>query len=350
LDGCQLVVADANDANAMRSLARRARVVCTTVGPYARYGSTLVAACATEGTDCCDLSGEVPWMRRMRAEHGAAARESGARIVHACGFDSIPSDLGVWFVQREALRRFGAPSPVVKGALTGAAGGVSGGTVASMLDQFEETPGSRAEFVGSGERSVSSPETAPRVRARLLPHYDADLAAWTAPFVMAAVNTEIVRRSADRMRERYGASFRYEESMQVGGGWWGAAKAYGVTLGLAAAAGALVIAPLRKAIAPRLPQPGEGPGPERRASGHWSFRFVGMPPDGADAEPIHATVRGDADPGYGSTSKMLAAAAACLALDGLDAPGGFHTTASAMGDALVARLERSAGVSFLLVR
>jgi short subunit dehydrogenase-like uncharacterized protein len=236
-----LVVADADDQNGMDDLARRARVVCSTVGPYALYGSKLVAACVHHGTHYCDLTGEVPWMRRMIDQHHRRARETGARIVHTCGFDSIPSDLGVWFLQREMVGRFGLPADRVKLRVREARGGFSGGTIASMLNMLDEAE--RDPEVGTvladpyglnpeGERrGLDGPE-------RTLPEYDADFAAWVAPFVMAAINTRVVRRSNALSGYAWGHEFRYDEGMLMPFGWWGFPLAAGMSTGtLAAAAG-----------------------------------------------------------------------------------------------------------------
>jgi short subunit dehydrogenase-like uncharacterized protein len=347
-----LVRGDAGDDETMASLAQRARVVCTTVGPYARYGSGLLSACAAAGTHYCDLTGELHWIRRMLDAHHAQAQASGARIVPTCGFDSIPSDLGVFFVQREMRSRYGAPSPRVKCGVAGFSGAFSGGTVASMLDMMEE-----AETDASVRRIMADPyainpearRSGPDARDRTSPAYDADFAQWTAPFVMAGVNTRVVRRSAALLPEVYGPEFRYEESMLTGRGPAGAAKASAMAVATAAAMGALGIGPLRRLVAPWLPQPGDGPTPQQQAKGYWDMRFFAEPPAVPGAAPLRARLRGDRDPGYGSTSKMLAEAAVCLALDPLEAGGGFHTPASAMGDALIERLQKRAGVRFEVV-
>lgn len=343
-----LVTGDAGDAASMRALASRARVVCTTVGPYARYGSELVAACARAGTDYCDLTGELHWIRRMIDAHQAEAQASGARIVPTCGFDSIPSDLGVLFVQREMRARHGAPSPHVKCGVAGFSGGASGGTIASMLNMLEE-----AAADASVRRLLSDPyaldpegrRPGPDAPDRLGPAYDADLGQWTAPFVMSAINTRVVRRSNALLGDAYGAGFRYEESMLTGSGPTGAVRAAGLAAATAAGMGAMALAPIRRLVAPRLPRPGEGPSREQQEKGYWDLRFHAAPPE-AGGDPLRARLRGDRDPGYGSTSKMLGESAACLATDALEAGGGFHTPASALGEALIDRLQKHAGVTF----
>jgi short subunit dehydrogenase-like uncharacterized protein len=323
-----LVLGDAGDDEKMASLAQRARVVCTTVGPYARYGSRLLSACAAAGTHYCDLTGELHWIRHMLDAHQSQAEASGARIVPTCGFDSIPSDLGVFFIQREVRSRYGAPSPHVKCGVAGFSGAFSGGTVASMLNMMEEGDADTSVRRIMADPYAINPEgqrSGPEARDRTSPAYDADFEKWTAPFVMAGVNTRVVRRSAALLPEAYGPEFRYEESMLTGRGPAGAAKASAMTAGMAAAMGAMAIGPVRRLVAPWLPQPGDGPTREQQEKGYWDMRFF--------AEP----------------SKMLAESAVCLALDPLEAAGGFHTPASAMGDALIERLQKHAGVTFEVV-
>jgi short subunit dehydrogenase-like uncharacterized protein len=344
-----LLLGDAADAASMASLAARARVVCTTVGPYARHGSALVAACARTGTRYCDLSGELPWIRRMLEAHQAEAQASGALLVPTCGFDSIPSDLGVFFVQREMRARHGAPSPHVKCRVAGFRGGASGGTLASMLQMLED-----AAADASVRRVLADPYALdPPGRARgpdgpdaLLPGFDAEYAQWIAPFMMAAINTRVVRRSNALLADAYGADFRYDEALLMGSGPLGAAKASAVAAGMGLGMAALAVGPIRRLVAPRLPAPGEGPSPEQREKGYWDLRFWAAPPAGSGAEPLRARLRGDRDPGYGSTSKMLGESAVCLALDPLEVGGGFHTPASAMGELLIDRLQKHAGVTF----
>jgi short subunit dehydrogenase-like uncharacterized protein len=240
----------------------------------------------------------------------------------------------------------------VKCGVAGFSGAFSGGTVASMLDMMEE-----AETDASVRRIMADPyainpeaqRSGPDARDRASPAYDSDFAQWTAPFVMAGVNTRVVRRSAALLPEAYGPGFRYEESMLTGRGPAGAAKASAMAAATAAAMGALAIGPLRRLLAPWLPQPGDGPTPQQQAKGYWDMRFFAEPPDVSGATPLRARLRGDRDPGYGSTSKMLAEAAVCLARDPLEAGGGFHTPASAMGDALIERLQKRAGVTFEVV-
>jgi len=347
-----LVVADAHDAEALAGLARRTRVVCTTVGPYALHGSELVAACAGAGTHYCDLTGEVPWMRRMIDAHESAARESGARIVHACGFDSIPSDLGTWFLQREMRERQGAPASHVKLRVHGMRGGMSGGTAASMLNILEEAGRDPAVRRLLADPHALEPEAASGAGESepLTPRWDDDFESWTAPFVMAAINTRVVRRTRALLESRgegYGAGFRYDEAVLTGPGPAGWLKAAAVAGGLGVFAAAGSVGPLRSALARLVPSPGEGPSRERREAGWFDLRLVGEHPH-ERGKSLRARVTGDRDPGYGATARMLGESAACLAQDGLAAGGGFWTPAAALGEPLLARLEAHAGLRFSL--
>ncbi len=343
-----LIVADGADEEAMRALAGRTRVVCTTVGPYALYGEPLIAACARAGTHYCDLTGEVHWVRRMIDAHQDEAVASGARVVPSCGFDSIPSDLGVWFVQREMRARHGVATPHVKGRAAAFSGGFSGGTIASMLNMLEETgrdPEIRRLMADPYGLNPKDLRTGPDPGDRMKPTFDPDFDQWTGPFVMAAINTRVVRRTNALLGYPYGKGFRYDESTLTGKGPLGFAKASGLAAGLAGGMGAMAVGPVRRAISPRLPAPGEGPSKQQREEGYWDMRFVGLHPDDP-SKNLKARLTGDRDPGYGSTAKMLAESAVCLANDILGSDPGFLTPAAAMGDALIDRLRESAGVTF----
>lgn len=334
-----ILVADAHDRDALDRIALRAKVIATTVGPYARYGETLVAACAANGTHYADLTGEVTFIRRSIDRHHAQAQQSGARIVHTAGYDSIPSDLGTWFLVTQYRERFG----VLPQALTHAAGetrgGASGGTVASMLWLFDEASRDR-----SVRRLLADPYAlvdGPRGQDGGDPlgvHYQAALGLWTGPFVMAAVNSRVVRRTSALLvaegREGYGDA-RYEEVMSTGRGVRGAIAATALSVGVVGGMAALAVGPLRRRLATHvLPQPGEGPSEAVRRSGYFVSRFVATGPAGT----LRATMRGEGDPGYDATSRMLGESAMCLAFDALDAPGGVRTPASTMAAPLLARL------------
>jgi len=341
------LTADSHDSQSLNTLASQAHVIISTVGPYAKYGSELVAACVENGTHYCDLAGEVQWMRKMIDLHEAAAKKSGARIVHACGFDSIPSDMGVYYLQQEAMRRFGKPCSSVKMRVRAMRGSASGGTIASMMNAVEEARGDREVariLVNPYSLNPENRRSGPDKRDQTGPVLDKTLDAWTAPFVMAGVNTKVVRRSNALMNFAYGDDFRYQEAMLTGAGVTGYLKAMQITLGLGGVILAGSVSLLRSAMQKYLlPKPGEGPGPEQREQGFYKLIFVGKV-DGEQS--LMVQVIGDRDPGYGSTSKIIGESGVCLALDELPVAGGFWTPASAMGEALLKRLPASAGLSF----
>lgn len=342
--GVPVVVADAHDRRALDELVRRTAVVCTTVGPYAKYGSDLVAACADAGTHYCDLTGEVQWMRRMIDAHHDRARATGARIVHTCGFDSIPSDLGTWALQQEFRTRFGRHASSVTALFGESSGGLSGGTIASAISTAREA-GEDPEVrrVLGNPYALDPDPSAPRPRAsdEKSIGWNRRLGMFTVPFVMAQVNTRVVRRAHALAGFPWGEDFRYREVMSTPGSARGAAMAVGITGALAGLAFALKHPKLRDQLARRAPQPGEGPSAAARERGHWKARFVGE--HGGDQLIYVAADR--ADPGYGSTAKMLGESALCLALDRLSSEGGVQTPSVAMGGALLDRLRR-AGLTF----
>lgn len=342
-----VLVADSNDAESLGNLARSAKVVLTTVGPYALYGSKLVQACVENGTDYCDLAGEVQWMRAMIDRYQPDAEKSGARIVHSCGFDSIPSDVGVYLMQQHALREHGAPCRKISLLVRAMKGGASGGTISSMLTAMDQARQDRNIARILVDPYALNPEeyrSGPDKRDQSRPVFNADEGLWTAPFVMAAVNTRIVRRTNALLQYRYGKDFRYSESTISGRGAMGWCKAATTTAALGAFMLASANSVTRKHIVERLvPAPGEGPNEQEREQGYFNLRLVG---NLADGKSVRMVVKGDRDPGYGSTSKMLAEAAICLAKSELDVGGGFWTPASAMGDELAATLGANAGVTF----
>lgn len=341
------IVADAGDHDAMDSLAASTRVVASTVGPYALYGSPLVAAVARAGTDYCDLTGEPQWMRAMIDAHHDAAVASGARIVHACGFDSIPSDLGVWFTQQRAIDRFGVPCTAISYRLKAAKGGASGGTIASGLNLVEEArrdPALRALLANPYALAPEGMRRGPKQPDVTVPRRDAASGGWVAPFIMAATNTRVVHRSHALLGRPWGDDFEYDEAMLTGGGPLGALKAAAVAGGTAAFAGAAALGPTRSLLRKVLPDPGEGPSPEAQEAGFFDVRLFGRTGGG---DEISTRVTGDRDPGYGSTAKMLAEAAlAFLDVDHERVGGGFWTPATAFGDLLVERLTAHAGLTF----
>jgi short subunit dehydrogenase-like uncharacterized protein len=341
-------IADAADEAALAAICNKTHAVVSTVGPYAFYGEPLIKVCAATGTDYCDLTGEVPWIKRMIGLYEAKAQASGARIVHCCGFDSIPSDMGVTFLQEEARRRFGLPCSHVKMRVKAIQGGASGGTIASILNVAKEvaaSPELRKEL--ANPYALCPPNEVPKVRQASLsrPEYDPDFDSWLAPFVMATINTKVVHRSNALSNYGYGRDFLYDEAMLVGQGLEGRAKAYAIGAGFGAFAVASVIPPARWALERFiLPAPGEGPSSESQNRGFFDLKFLGKNLDG---RTIRGKVTGDADPGYLSTSKMLGQAAACLvSLDKSEKPGGFWTPATCFGDRLVEALKAHAGITF----
>jgi len=340
------IVADASDEAAMAELAASARVVVSTVGPYAHYGSPLVAAIASTGNDYCDLTGEPHWMRAMIDEHQTTAEQSGARIVHACGFDSLPSDLGVWFTQHRAMERFGEPCTRIGLRVKAVKGGASGGTVASMMGLAEQARDPELRKI-LGNPYALAPEgmrdgvDQPNV---LVPRLDDLSGEWVGPFVMAATNTKVVQRTHVLLGRPWGDDFRYDEAMLSGSGPVGMMKAGAVAGGTGAFAGTAAFGPGRKLLGALLPEPGEGPSPEAQANGFFDVRLYG---ETAAGGTIVTKVTGDRDPGYGSTAKMLAESAlAFFDVPRTHSPAGFLTPAIAFGDTLIDRLVEHAGLTF----
>jgi short subunit dehydrogenase-like uncharacterized protein len=328
-------------------MAAQTRVVLTTVGPYALYGDKLVEACVQGGTDYCDLSGEVQWMRRIIDTHQAAAEASGARIVHSCGFDSIPSDLGVQFLQEHAVKTTGQPCKRVDLLVRAMRGGGSGGTIASALNALEESSKDREVariLVAPYSLNPEGERTGPDGRDQQNIRYNDLAGVWTAPFIMALINNRNVRRSNALLGYPYGKDFRYGESISCGAGPAGWSKAAAIT----AAMGSMLLAGsyafTRENLLRRfVPKPGEGPSQTERENGFFNLQLVGKT---ADGDVLKARVTGDRDPGYGSTSKMLAQSAICLAKDTPCAGGGVWTPASAMGPVLRERMINHAGLTF----
>ena len=342
-----LVVADAKDGAALHALCQQFAVVCSTVGPYAKYGSPLVAACAATGTHYCDLTGEVHWMRQMIDAHDAQAAESGARIVHACGFDSIPSDLGAVMAWRALQTTTGLPPSHVTTYVRDVKGGFSGGTVGSMVEMMEQQrdPTIRKIIFDTYTLLPAGHGRGPQVRDLQGVIKDSVENVWTAPFLMAPTNAKLVRRSFALLFGEVAARCAYEEKMGFKPNLGGLVMAVGFTAGLAAMGGSMSVGWLRNLLVPLLPQPGEGPDEAARNSGRFRYEVVARNAQGQ----ARVRVDGDQDPGYGSTAGMLAESALSLAFDAPPQAGlaGFLTPSTAMGDALLARLPR-AGVTFAL--
>ena len=349
-----IITGDSHDVVSMEALAARTRVVCSTVGPYAMYGSELVSACVRAGTHYCDISAEAHWIRTMIDAHSAEAEETGARIVHACGMDSVPSDLGVHFLQRRAMEVHGKPCSRVRMRVIELRGGFSGGTAASLLHGTEA--GRDDPSIGQALRDpyYLAPEghrqgpDAPESMTSTKVEYDEDLGGWTKPFFMGPMNTKIVRRTNAVLGHPYGEDFSYGEATLVGSGPGAWLKAKSQALGFVAFIKAVGFPPTRRFLKKRvLPASGEGPSREVRETGNWEVVLIGTMDDGAI---MRARVRGEGDPATESTTRMLVQSALCLAEDGDEFPvgGGSWTPASAMGDLLLDRLRANAGMSFEL--
>lgn len=322
-DTLPLIVADADDAASLDAMVARTRAVITTVGPYQLYGEPLVAACAAAGTDYLDLAGEPLWMAAMIRKYGDAAAASGARILFSCGFDSVPFELGVLFVQKLARQHLGGVVPRVLGRVRDMRGGLSGGTAASgratmaaiqadpsllalMFDPFALTPGFKGAEQPRGDK----------------PRFDEVIGSEVGPFMMAAINTKNVHRSNVLQGTAYGADFQYDEMAIVKAG---------------------VQTEFPSLSAEDAPKPGEGPSREERETGYYDLLFVGVD---ADGRQVRGSVHGDRDPGYGSTSKIIAETALCL-LEAVDVKGGIWVPGAALGERLVDRLAARAGLRFV---
>ena len=330
-DNVPIIVADTGDAASLEALAKRASCILTTVGPYQLYGTTLVAACAKMGTAYVDLSGEPIWMHDMINAYGAQAKQSGARIVFSCGFDSIPFDLGVYALQKEAQGEFGHPLSRVKCRVRSMNGEFSGGTAASLgatMAALSEKPSLFNVLVNPF--CLTQSQTGPDQPAGDKVSYDEARDEWLAPFIMAPINTKNIHRSNDLLGHAYGADFVYDEMMVGGNGDAGKAVAE-------------FMASHNPLEGDNVPQPGEGPSKESREAGNYDILFLG---EDAHGHTLSYVVTGDLDPGYGSTSKMIAQSAICLVRDCADLPGGIYTPAPAMGQKLIDRLTKYAGLTF----
>jgi short subunit dehydrogenase-like uncharacterized protein len=326
-----LVVCDSDNADEVAAMVEQTKVLITTVGPYQLYGDKVIVACANAGTDYVDLCGEPNWIATNVIGLNDRAAKSGARIVFSCGFDSIPTDLGVFYLQEQAKKRLGHVFPRVRGRVRDMKGSASGGTVASgtattkavekdpsiiglLVSPFAQTPGFEGPEQPDGNK----------------PYYDVAVESWVGPFMMAMINTKAVHRSNYLMKHQWGKDLQYDEMMMLPGDPAQADKAAADPFAMDANL-----------------KPSDGPSLEERKAGYYDIIFVGSNDDGAK---LQACVKGDMDPGYGSTSKMLAESAICLALDISEerTGGGCWTTASSMGPELIKRLEAKAGLTFTI--
>jgi short subunit dehydrogenase-like uncharacterized protein len=327
-EGTGLLEVDSNNIASIEEMISKTKCVLTTVGPYQLYGNDIVSACAKSGIDYVDLCGEPGWMHEKINELTETARETGSRIVFSCGFDSIPFDLGVLFLQNEVTRRYGKPSVNVRGRVKEMNGEFSGGTAASLgatMAALKEKP--ELFTVLANPFSLSNGFAGPDQPADNKPIFDDKLDTWVAPFFMAPINTKNVHRSNALMNHMYGKDFCYNEMWVMGPGDDGKAAADFISSSN----------PLSNA-----PKPGEGPSRESRENGNYDILFCGDIND----ESVHVSVVGDMDPGYGSTSKMISESAICLVKECEDLNGGIYTPAPSMGTKLIKRLQDNAGLTF----
>lgn len=327
-----LIVADAGDPASLKAMVEQTKSVISTVGPYQFYGNELLAACVESGTDYFDLCGEPLWMHQMIERHEAKAKATGARIVFSCGFDSVPFELGAFFVQEEARRVFGASALRVKGRVRDMRGTLSGGTAASAKATFDAVAKDLSLVAILNNPFALTPGfEGPKQPRGNKPLFEDDLQSWAAPFMMALINTRNVHRSNMLMGFPYGRDFVYDEMVLTGAGEKGEANAK------------LVMAANSGKTGPKAPKPGEGPSKEERENGLFDLLYVATAPDGRQ---VRAGVTGDRDPGYGSTSKMISECAICLLRDTPDVAAGFWTPGAAMQHRLIKRLVDNAGLTF----
>ena len=329
----KILEVDSNDLDSLDKMTSSAKCILTTVGPYQLYGSKLVESCAKNGTDYVDLTGEPGWMYEMINAHKETAQKSGARIVFSCGFDSIPFDLGVYFVQKAAKEKFGKPAPHVRGRVKAMNGEFSGGTIASLgatMSTLKEKP--ELIKVLANPFSLTEGFEGPSQLDDSKPLLDEKMNMWLAPFVMAPINTKNIHRSNVLLEHAYGEDFCYDEMMIAGEGDEGEQIAKAMSSG-------------NPMGGDNVPQPGEGPSKESREQGNYDVLFFADLEEGS----IGARVTGDMDPGYGSTSKMIAESALCLVQDCSNLAGGIYTPAPSMGEKLIDRLIKKAGLTFDLV-
>lgn len=327
-----LIVADSSDISSLKPMIDATRLIISTVGPYQFYGSDLLSACVSSGTDYIDLCGEPVWMRQMIDAHEATARASGARILFSCGFDSLPFELGVFFCEERAKKAWGAPAPRVKGRIRNGTLSLSGGTYASSKANFTAATKDLSLVAMLKDPFVLTPGfEGPKQPPGNRPIFDEDLNSWSGPFPMSTINTRNVHRSNMLMGFPYGTDFVYDEMISTGAGDQGQANAK------------QVMAATNKMTGGEGPKPGEGPSKEERDNGSYDILFLGL---GANGKQVRVAVGGDCEPGYASTAKMIAECAICLLRDAPDVPAGIWTPGAAMQHRLIKRLVDHAGITF----
>ena len=340
-----IFIADSFDEDSLSKFVKKANVVCSTVGPYSLYGTKLVKLCVENNTNYCDITGEAHWIRTIIDSFHEKAKSKKIKIVNSCGFDSIPSDLGVYFIQNEIKKVCKNHARSIKMRVAGIRGGISGGTYGSINNLLKEAYADKSVFkvlnnpygLNPKDQMVGSDKKDLR---KII--FDKESNSWIYPFIMAGINTKIVRRSNALSNFQYGKDFRYEEAMMSGRGISGFWKAILAIFPLAMV-GLNPNSFLKKIVNSYMPKPGEGPGIDKRKNGFYNLRFY-ITID--EKRKAFAKVIGDNDPGYGSTSKMLAESALCLAFDKLPEKYGVLTPSVAMGDSLLKRLQNNAGIDF----
>ena len=344
IDESRIIIADSSDKNSLLKMTKKANVICTTVGPYAKYGTNLIEACIETGTNYCDITGETQWIRRIIDKYHNHAKAKKLKIINSCGFDSVPSDMGVYFCQNAIYNKTGEYAQKISMRVAGAKGGISGGTYNSLSNVLEE-----ASLDRNVRKTLNNPyglnpdglQSGPDKRDLMHVKFDKVSNLWIAPFVMAGINTKIVRRSNALVKFKYGENFQYNEATITGKGFIGILKGYLSLIPIFLATrkkGSLI----KKMVDYILPKSGEGPSKKARENGYYNLRFYSY----TNKKTYLGKVIGDMDPGYGSTSKMLAESAICLALDKSSEIYGILTPSVALGDALLKRLKNNAGLKF----
>ena len=345
IDKERIFIADSDDIESLIKLTSKTKVICTTVGPYAKYGSNLIEACIKTNTNYCDITGETQWIRKMIDKYHLKAKENKIKIINSCGFDSIPSDMGVFYSQKKVFEKTGKYTNKINMRVAGAKGGISGGTYNSLSNVLEE-----ARVDKEVRKTLTNPyglnpidkQTGPDKADLQSVIFDKVSNSWIAPFVMAGINTKIVRRSHALINFKYGSDFSYDEATLSGKGVFGQVKGYLSLIPIFLATrkkGSFI----KNIVDYVLPKSGEGPSKKTRISGYYNLRFYLTQQD----KIYLSKVIGDMDPGYGSTSKMLAESAVCLALDKTPKTYGILTPSVGLGDPLLKRLQENAGLTFI---
>ena len=341
------IIANIQDTDSIDYMTSSTKVIISTVGPYAKYGTTLIKSCIKNNTDYCDLAGESQWIRKMIDEYHEKAEANGTRIIMSCGFDSVPSDLGVQLLNKHAKDIHGENCSSIKMLVRAIKGSASGGTIASILNLIDEVGNDRSILKKIANPYALNPKgerQGPDKREQQNHLYNKELKVWTGPFIMAAINTRIVRRTNAILDYPYGKQFSYDEATISGSGLIGYLKAIGSVIGIKIFTILAAVPLLRKIfLDPRIPKQGEGPNKNERESGYFNLIMIGKLPNN---KKLKLRIKGDRDPGYGSTSKMLSECALCLLNDNIDVPGGIWTPASALGEKLLKRMQDNAGLSF----